>query len=94
MNTFIQKLVHFNNENQRQIMPEYLRDTDWRYQIMKLSDSDLESELSTWSREKMIEWLDWNDPNGIWTDEDAKNENVPMLTRDKAKDYIVRFILT
>lgn len=71
MNTYVKRLIRSNNENQRKIVPEHLRDQDWRYQIMKLSEVDLERELSRWSREKMIYWMDWNDPNGIWTDEDA-----------------------
>lgn len=92
MNTFTRKLIQFNNENQREIVPEHLRDNDWRYQIMELSGADLEKELSLWSREKMINWLEWNDPNGIWTDEDAKAEGYKPFTQQDAKDYLIQIL--
>lgn len=92
MNTFTKKLIHFNNKNQREIMPEHLRNTDWRYQVMELSEADLENELSTWPKEKIISWLDWNDPNGIWTDEDAIAEGYEPFTKESAKEYLIKML--
>jgi len=61
---YIKKLVYINNQNQQPIIPEEERKSDWRYQLMELSPVDLQIELFTWSREKMITWLVWCDPNG------------------------------
>ncbi|MBK7425581.1 MAG: hypothetical protein IPI60_00345 [Saprospiraceae bacterium] len=31
-------------------------------------------ELKRWSREDVIDWLKWNDPNGIYTDKGSMAE--------------------
>ncbi len=94
MNSYIKKLIYINNQNQQSIIPERKRKSDWRYQIMELSETKLKSELLNWSREKMIIWLNWNDPNGIWTDEDSIAENMKPLTKEKAYNYICKFLIT
>jgi hypothetical protein len=34
------------------------------YKLMEVSGDTLQSELGSWSREDLIEWLSWNDRNG------------------------------
>lgn len=92
MNNYINSLIHYNNTYQRKILSKTERKSDWRYQIMDLSEKDLINELNQWSRNKMIAWLEWNDPNGIWSDEDAIAENYPPLTIATAKKYIIKFL--
>jgi len=36
------------------------------------------------TREQIIAWLVWNDPNGIYTDEDSAAEGYAVLTRVRA----------
>lgn len=36
------------------------------------------------TREKIIEWLVWNDPNGTYTDPDSALEGLQPLTREAA----------
>jgi|GEM_PF-2862128 len=93
MNSYIKKLIKWNNENQRSIVPIERRNSDWRYQIMELSETELKSELLNWSREKMIVWLNWNDPNGIWTDEDSIAEGMKPLTKENAYNYIYKLLI-
>ena len=35
------------------------------YQLMELKGEALETELNSWSRTNLIEWLCWNDRNGV-----------------------------
>jgi hypothetical protein len=39
------------------------------YKLMELRGNDLEIELNSWTRLALIEWLCWNDRNGIYKDE-------------------------
>lgn len=70
------------------IKNDEMKKNDWRYRIMDLSEIELKEELKTWSRIKCIFWLYWNDPNGIWTDSQSRDEGYPLLTTNTARDYI------
>lgn len=74
------------------IVPLGKRKTDWRYKVMELSKISLEEELNCWSREKLISWLNWNDPNGIWSDEESIAERYEPLTRETACSYILKLL--
>lgn len=37
------------------------------------------------SREDIIRWLAWNDPNGVWSDEDSEAEGWRPMTLEQAK---------
>jgi len=39
-------------------------------------------------RKKCIEWLEWNDGNGIYNDVDSKNEGLQPLTVVEALELI------
>lgn len=56
--------------------------------ITTLSASDLEQELRTWSRNEMIDWLCWNDRNGVYTDEDSLAEIGHVLSREEGIEII------
>lgn len=48
--------------------------------------------LMTWPREKLIGWLQWNDGNGIWSDEDMiANDMEPMTVKD-AVEQVMMFV--
>ena len=63
------------------------------YQIMELSVDKLQAELSSWSREDLIEWLVWNDRNGVYRDEDSLRELNNILGKEEAISIIARQIL-
>ena len=62
------------------------------YQIMKLSDDKLQVELNSWARIDLIDWLVWNDRNGIYTDEDSLREIGVILGKVEAISIITRQI--
>lgn len=47
-----------------------------------------EEDINSMTREQAIEWLCWNDPNGIYTDEQSKAEGLPPITLREAKVII------
>ncbi len=63
------------------------------YQLMELSVDKLEVELNSWSRIDLIEWLVWNDRNGIYRDEDSLGEIGVVLDKAEAISIITRQIL-
>lgn len=63
------------------------------YKLMELSGDALQSELNSWSRLDLIEWLSWNDKNGIYKDEDSLREFDNILSKGEAIEIITRQIL-
>jgi len=45
-------------------------------------------DLDNMTRDEMIQWLCWNDPNGCYTDEECDAEDIPRLTVHMAKIII------
>lgn len=41
---------------------------------MELDKEDLLIELNSWSRIELIDWLCWNDKNGIYRDDESLSE--------------------
>ena len=63
------------------------------YKIMELSKDKLQVELNSWSRLDLIDWLTWNDRNGIYKDEDSFLEMGNILGKAEAIEIITRQIL-
>ncbi|MFD1016704.1 hypothetical protein [Winogradskyella rapida] len=63
------------------------------YKIMDLSNDKLQVELNSWSRLDLIEWLTWNDRNGVYQDEDSLREFNNILGKEEAITIITRQIL-
>lgn len=40
------------------------------------------------SREQIIAWLQWNDPNGVYADRDSEIEEMACLTLEKAREIM------
>lgn len=62
---------------------------------MERDDAWLEQErqrLLTWPREKLIGWLQWNDGNGIWTDEDMIANDMDPMTVADAVEQVMEFV--
>jgi hypothetical protein len=41
------------------------------------------------TREQIIEWLQWNDHNGCYSDAESAHEGLSPLTREQAVELIV-----
>ena len=62
------------------------------YQLMELKTNELQYELKSSSREALIEWLCWNDKNGVYRDEDSIKEFRNILGKTEAIEIITRQI--
>lgn len=62
------------------------------YRIMELKGEELSAKLHSWSRLELIEWLCWNDRNGVYTDEDSFREFGETLTKERAIGIITDMI--
>lgn len=62
------------------------------YQLMDLGREQLLTQLTTWSRLELIDWLSWNDRNGLYTDEDSLREFDNILSKEEAIQIIVKQI--
>ena len=63
------------------------------YKLMELSGDSLQSELNSWSREDLIEWLCWNDRNGVYRDKDSLREFGNTVSKEEAIEIITRQIV-
>ena len=62
------------------------------YKLMELRGVTLETELNSWSRLDLIEWLCWNDRNGIYRDVESFQELGNMVSKIEAIEIITRQI--
>jgi hypothetical protein len=47
-------------------------------------------EMLQMSRETLIKVLEWNDPNGIYSDEDSEAEGLSPITKKEAIEIIIK----
>ena len=59
---------------------------------MELREDALETELNSWSRLDLIEWLSWNDRNGVCKDEESLQEFGNTVSKEEAIEIITRQI--
>lgn len=62
------------------------------YKLMELNADKLIKELNLWSRLDLIEWLCWNDRNGIYKDEESLQEFGNTVSKEEAIEIITRQI--
>ena len=63
------------------------------YKLMEFQGADLENELNSWSRLDLIEWLCWNDKNGVYRDEDSLKEFGNTVSKELAIEIITKQII-
>lgn len=63
------------------------------YRLMELRGEELKIKLNSWSRLELIDWLCWNDRNGVYSDEDSLREFGDILTKERAIEIITEMIL-
>jgi hypothetical protein len=62
------------------------------YKLMELKGEALEKELISWSRLDLIEWLSWNDRNGVYRDNESLQEFGNTVSKEEAIEIITRQI--
>ena len=71
---------------------KYLRDRDWRHLFITLRGKELNKEISFLSRKQIISWLEWEDPDGVYSDADSRREFGSIMSRKEGVEIITRHI--
>jgi hypothetical protein len=58
-------------------------------QDLKLADYPM---IKLWRRETIIDWLAWNDRNGVYTDKACKAEGMKPLSKKEALQTIKQIL--
>ncbi len=63
------------------------------YRIMEMPEKELKEKIATMSREEIISWLKWNDPNGVYSDSDSLREFGNSMSKEEGETIMLRQIL-
>jgi len=58
------------------------------YEIMDLPEGELDGFLKQTPREEIIDWLQWNDPNGVYRDVDSMREFGNVLSKEDSVEIM------
>ncbi|MES2275436.1 MAG: hypothetical protein V4592_05410 [Bacteroidota bacterium] len=58
--------------------------------VLELNDADLVILLNSLTREDIAEWLMWNDPNGIYSDDQSLKELGNIMSREEGLEIMQR----
>lgn len=76
--------------NGKEVNMMYLHPYHERTDIDK---KELEQELQTWPRERIVNWLSLNDPHGVYTDKDSLQEFGNIMPKEEGIEIMVRQIM-
>lgn len=57
-----------------------------------MEEPKLRAELDNWSRQDLINWLKWNDRNGIYEDEQSLNEFGYIMSYEEGVEIMIKQI--
>ena len=72
---------------------QHLKLSGWNYRVINMRGEELAKEIDSCSRQTIINWLQWNDRNGIYTDEQSLKEFGNILSREEGIEIMYRQIL-
>lgn len=67
--------------------------SDWRDQLRESELVGLHQRLEKMEREMLLDWLQWHNPKGNYTDRKCIENGVQQLSKLKAIEYIYKEIL-
>lgn len=69
----------------------FWKDNNFPYvDVIELSEPDLVPFVKSLTRYDIIEWLIWNDRNGVYSDEESTREFGTIMTLDEATEILLR----
>lgn len=63
------------------------------YRYIFMSEVELREELKTWTRQDLIRWLQWNDRNGIYDDEQSMAEIGQIMSYEEGVEIMIKQII-
>jgi hypothetical protein len=58
-----------------------------------MNEDELRDELKKWTRQDLINWLQWNDRNGVYDDEQSMAEIGQIMTFEEGVEIMVNQII-
>ncbi|HMF73719.1 MAG TPA: hypothetical protein VK616_19695 [Flavitalea sp.] len=58
--------------------------------LVEISDTELADVIGSLSRNDIIEWLMWNDRNGVYSDVDSLREFGAVMTKEEGLEILLR----
>jgi hypothetical protein len=69
----------------------FWKNSGYRYEsLTEISEANLILLIHAMSREDIIEWLSWNDPNGIYHDQQSLKELGNIMTHEEGLEILLR----
>ena len=69
----------------------FWKNSSYNYQsLTELPEDKFLLLVNAMDRKDIIEWLAWNDPNGIYHDEQSLKELGSIMTRDEGLEIMIR----
>lgn len=65
----------------------------WYRKFLDLPENELKERVHQLSRNEIINWLSWNDRNGIYHDKDSLAEFGNIMTLEEGREIMIRQIL-
>ena len=62
--------------------------SDWKRQITEFRRHELLTLIQLMSREQIIEWLEWNDHNGVYNDKDSMDEFGRIMAKSEGESIM------
>lgn len=63
------------------------------YRYIFMNEEELRTELSKWCRQDLINWLKWNDPNGIYDDNQSIAEIGYVMSYEEGVELMIEQII-
>jgi hypothetical protein len=63
------------------------------YKYIFMNEGQLRTELEKWNRQDLINWLKWNDPNGIYDDTQSLVEIGCLMTYEEGIEIMIEQII-
>lgn len=67
--------------------------SDWREQLRESELAGLQQRLERLEKEMLLDWLQWNNPKGNYTDRKCIENGVQQISKMKAIEYVYKEIL-
>jgi hypothetical protein len=64
------------------------------YRLLFMDEPSLREALKKWSRQDLIDWLSWNDPNGVYCDDESMAELGNTMTYEEGIELVVKQVTT
>jgi hypothetical protein len=63
------------------------------YRYVFMNELELRAELKGWCRQDLINWLKWNDANGIYDDEQSFSEIGCIMSYEEGVEIMINQII-